>query len=195
MNKINNIGKTNNLIGNTFSKSIHSTVNATVKNTVNATVKNTVKNTVSNSSKKTGVIYSILILICVVIFVILFIALLVKFSDIFSKSEMKQYKVLMPLKGNAKNMNPCLPGCVRGVCNKTKSKTSKKCLYDFQCQYCQDINTNMFYVNFDNEREIVPLYEEEKALNINQKQKLNDEIAKNNKYINLVNTKIMTMNS
>ena len=104
----------------------------------------------------------------------------------------KEYKVLdnnieLPLKGDGKNMNLCLPGCIRGVCGQ---KGKNNCKYDFQCQYCQDVKTNMFYVNFDKEREIVPLYEEERNLTIPQKNLLNDEIIKNNEYIHKLNDKI-----
>lgn len=145
------------------------------------------------NQKNTGTVYSIFILIGIILFVIIFIGLIVKFSTIF-KEEPTQYQVMMPLKGNAKNMNPCLPGCVRGTCN-TSAGLSNNCKYDFQCQYCQDKKSDMFYVNFDNEREILPIYEEEEKLNLSQTQLLNTKIDKNNKYIDLLNTKIMMMNS
>jgi hypothetical protein len=137
--------------------------------------------------------YTILILIGIILFVIIFIGLIVKFSTIF-KDQHTQYQVMMPLKGGAQNMNPCLPGCIRGTCN-TSAKLKNNCKYDFQCQYCQDKKTDMFYVNFDNEREILPIYEEEGKLNLTQTQLLNKSIDKNNKYIDLLNSKIMMMNS
>jgi hypothetical protein len=145
------------------------------------------------NQKNTGPVYSILILIAIITFIIIFIGLIVKFSTIFQKS-VTQYEVMMPLKGNAKNMNPCLPGCIRGTCN-TSAGQSNNCKHDFQCQYCQDPTSNMFYANFDNEREIVPIYEEEGKLNLTQTQILNKDIDKNNKYIDLLNSKIMMMNS
>jgi len=145
------------------------------------------------NQKNTGNIYNIFILIGIILFVLIFIGFLYKFSTIF-KEHVKSYEVMMPLKANAKNMNPCLPGCVRGTCN-TSARKANNCKYDFQCQYCQDPTSNMFYVNFDNEREILPIYEEEGKLNLTQTQMLNKDIDKNNKYINLLNSKIMMMNS
>ena len=106
----------------------------------------------------------------------------------------KSIDVLTPIKGNAKNMNYCLPGCVRGSCN-IKNKYKKSCKYDFQCSYCQDKNTNMFYVNYDDaiKKEILPIYEEEN-LNYDQTRVLNKEIIKNNKYIDKINDEIEIMN-
>jgi hypothetical protein len=109
-------------------------------------------------------------------------------------SGFKEYTVINnPLKDKSKDMNYCLPGCVRGSCKPNNQKNS--CKYGFQCQYCQDLKTNMFYVDFNDEREIIPLYEEDKKLNYRQKNRLNESIEKNNKYIELLNKKIMLMNS
>jgi hypothetical protein len=105
----------------------------------------------------------------------------------------KEYEVLTPIKGYGINMNYCLNGCIRGTCKKSNLQNS--CKYDFQCNYCQDRKTNMFYVDFNNEKEIVPLYEEESKLTKNQKDLLNDSIDKNNKYINELNKRIKIMNS
>ena len=100
---------------------------------------------------------------------------------------------MLPLKDNAKNMNLCLPGCVRGTCTQP-NKNKNFCNYDFQCQYCQDKKTNMFYVNFDNEKEIVPIYEE-KSLNYKETELLNNLIKKDNDYIHLLNKQIKIFNS
>jgi len=136
---------------------------------------------------------TIIIIIFVILFVILFIALFAKLVG-ETNYGFHQYQVInLPLKDKSKDMNYCLPGCVRGSCNPNNSKNS--CKYGFQCQYCQDRKTNMFYVDFNDEREIVPLYEEESKLNYNQKNRLNQSIEKNNEYIQLLNDKIMMMNS
>jgi hypothetical protein len=96
----------------------------------------------------------------------------------------------MPIKGDSsKDMNYCLDGCVRGAC-KLSSNNPKSCKYDFQCEYCQDKDTNMFYVDFNQEREILPLYEEQKNLNYSQDQLLNDQIEENNEYIKKLNKQI-----
>ena len=136
---------------------------------------------------------TIIIIIFVILFVILFITL---FAKLVSETNygFHQYQVLnLPLKDKSQDMNYCLSGCVRGSCNPNNSKNS--CKYGFQCQYCQDRKTDMFYVDFNDEREIVPLYEEESKLNYNQKIKLNQSIEKNNQYIQLLNDKIKILNS
>jgi hypothetical protein len=147
-------------------------------------------------------IYSGIIFIVIIIFILIMILLYSKFAHLENiEDEMLSYEVLTPIKGNGKNMNYCLKGCVRGTCGRKNNKNNKNnsnnnlCKYDFQCQYCQDKKTNMFYVNFDDERNIVPLYEEESILNNNQKNLLNNSIIKNNIYINQLNNKIKIMNS
>ena len=145
-----------------------------------------------------NIIYTILIILLIIFIIVVICIFIAKFGnlDIDEESdEMKQYKVLMPIKGNGKNMNMCLERCVRGVCKKSNSK--KSCKHDFQCQYCQDKSTNMFYVDFNNnlEREIVPPYEESEKLNYSQKSALNESIEKNNKYIDKLNKRIKLINS
>ena len=105
-----------------------------------------------------------------------------------------EYNVETPIKASGKNMNYCKPGCVRGVCNR-KDLTKNHCIHDFDCNYCQDKDTNMFYVNFNNDRYIIPLYEEEHKLNKNQVSQLNKDIKINNNYIHQLNNKIKLINS
>ena len=114
-------------------------------------------------------------IIIVIVFVILFIALFVKYSGLFKHRE---YTVLPPIKGDGTNMNMCLDGCIRGTCKRTKNPTSKNCKYDYQCQYCQDKKTDMFYVDtdLDIEAEIKPIYEEEHM----KKNKIDKLIKANN---------------
>ena len=59
----------------------------------------------------------------------------------FVESELLEYKVLTSNKTN----NICLQGCVKGVCEK-QNNNPLECKYNFQCSYCQDKDTNMFYV-------------------------------------------------
>jgi hypothetical protein len=143
-----------------------------------------------------NILFSIGLIIILLVIIILIILLLSKYSnlDILDSEENHAYYVQTPAHADGKNMNYCLPGCVRGTCQKTKNKNS--CRYDFQCQYCQDSNTNMFYVNFDDERTIVPLYEEEEGiLTDKQENLLNDSIKENNIYIRQLNNKIRILNS
>ena len=140
-----------------------------------------------NNKSNKNILLGFIFIIIIIIFVLIFISY-------FNKNENKKkevYNVLMPLQGNAQNMNICPKGCVRGNCNRKNGD----CKYDFQCQYCSDAKTNNFYVDFNDERKIIPLYEEEDKLTINQKNKLNEEIEKNNEYIELLNKKIMMMNN
>jgi len=103
----------------------------------------------------------------------------------------EDYDIQTPLQGDAKHMNLCPSGCYRGFCK----KGTGQCKYDFQCEYCADKTTNTFYVEFDNDREILPLYEEQKKMNNSQKNTLNEMIEKNNHYINELNLRIGLMNS
>lgn len=141
-------------------------------------------------------IYTGIIFIVIIIFILIMILLYSKFAHLENiEDEMLSYEVLTPIKSNGKNMNYCLEGCVRGTCNTQNNSNKNSCKYDFQCQYCQDKKTNMFYVNFDNEKNIVPLYEEESILNNDEKNLLNNSIIKNNKYIGQLNNRIKIMNS
>jgi hypothetical protein len=148
----------------------------------------------NKKNNSNSLIYTFLILFFIIILIIVIIVIISKFSKIDDvESEMHEYTILTPIKDKSTNMNNCLEGCVRGTCNKTNSKDS--CKYDFQCQYCNDLKTSMFYVNYDNEREIIPVYEEEDKLTNKQKNKLNESIINNNIYIKQLNDKIKMMNS
>ena len=144
---------------------------------------------------KNNAIFSVLVVIIIIVIIISIMLLLSKFSsdNNDNNDEMLSYYVQTPIKDDGENMNYCLEGCIRGTCKKSNLKNS--CKNDFQCQYCQDKKTNMFYVNFDNEREIVPLYEEDNKLNEEEKLLLNESIKKNNIYIDQLNHRIEILNS
>lgn len=149
-------------------------------------------NNKNGKNGKNNILYNLLILIGIIVIIIIIVEIYFKFTNQNdSESNMKEYEVVMPIEGNAKNMNICPQGCVRGAC----AKKIGGCSYDFQCQYCRDNKTNMFFVDMNDERGIQSLLEEEEKLNSNQKNRLNDEISKNNKYIEILNKKIMMMNS
>ena len=148
----------------------------------------------NKKNNSSNLIYTFLILFFIILLIIIIIGIISKFSKIDDiESEMHEYTILTPFKHENTNMNNCLEGCVRGACKKINSKNS--CKYDFQCQYCNDLKTNMFYVNYDDEREIVPVYEEEHKLTSKQKNRLNESITNNNIYIKELNAKIKMMNS
>lgn len=105
--------------------------------------------------------------------------------------ESGEYTIILPHNGPANNMNDCLRGCQRGVClDKSRKSGEKHCKFDFQCQYCRDKDTNMFYTNgnYDNESNIVPEYEDAEQ---NEIESLNKMIKKNNLYIKDMNEIIM----
>ena len=149
-------------------------------------------NNKNGKNGKNNILYNLLIFIGIIVIIIILVQIYFKFTtpgDLDSK--MKEYDIVMPIKGNAKNMNNCPQGCVRGAC----AKKVGGCSYDFQCQYCKDDKTSMFFVDMNDESRIQALLEEEEKLNSTQKNRLNEEIEKNNKYIGILNKKIVMMNS
>jgi glutaredoxin len=147
-----------------------------------------------NKFKSNKILQSIFIIIIIILLIIILIMLIKKFSPISKvDSEMHEYDIMTPLKGESENMLKCPKGCIRGVCNKTNNKDG--CKNDIDCQYCKDDKTNMFYVNFDNEKNIIPLLEEEHQLNLTQRDLLNNSIKDNNHYIHELNEKIKKMNN
>ena len=132
---------------------------------------------------------TIFIFICILVFALLFIYILTLL--IKSSSLPKKYNIILPETKNGKNAVSCLPGCVRGRCK--NNKLPNNCKYDFQCDYCEDKDTSLLYVDVNNYRTIQPLYEEE-GLSSVQKRTLNNEIDDNNKYIQKLNNIIMTVN-
>lgn len=147
----------------------------------------------NNNKNGSNYFYALLLFIGLIILILIFIKIYYTFNvvGVVDDSEMKSYNILTPIHGDGKNMNLCPKGCIRGACNKKMGG----CNYDFQCQYCNDQKTNMFFVDMNDERQIIPLYEEEEKLNSNQKNRLNESISKNNEYIEILNKKIMMMNS
>jgi len=132
------------------------------------------------------------ILLCIIFLVIIIIGVFLKFTHFYDNT-IDSYQIWMPISDNAKNMNKCPFGCVRGSCNKSNSNNG--CKYNFQCEYCKDRITNQFYVEFNDERNILPLYAEEEELTNRQKTELNKSIDKNNKYIKELNKRIMILDN
>jgi len=149
-------------------------------------------NNKNSKNSKNNILYNLLIFIGIIVIIVIIVQIYFKFTNNnYSESKMKEYNIQLPIKDDAKNMNNCPRGCIRGACNKKVGG----CSYDFQCQYCRDDKTNMFFVDMNDERPIQALLEEEEKLNIAQKNRLNEEIEKNNQYIELLNKKIVMMNS
>ena len=139
-------------------------------------------------------LFTIFSIIFLFIIIIVIIKILSKNNFNVSEENIKSYDVILTEGQYSKNMNYCLPGCIRGTCNQSNDEKNS-CKYDFQCSYCQDENTNMFYVNNNPARNIQPIYEEEHNLNYNEIEILNNSIDKNNEYIDQLNEKIEIINS
>ncbi len=146
-------------------------------------------------------IKQLIILLLIIFFIILFIALFIKLTYPIDQ-DIREYDIIKT--GNGRNMKLCPKGCIRGTCNLNTNNTDQNninknnnCKYDFQCQYCQDTKTNNFYVsaNMNHEKNILPVYKEEKHMILTQKDLLNDEIKKNNEYIININKHIQKINS
>jgi predicted transport protein len=137
-----------------------------------------------------SIIISIIIIIVLLLFIIYYYSPIIKIDN-----KVHSYNI-HNLKGTSDHMLSCPNGCIRGVCNKNNSNNKNNtCNYDFNCQYCIDKNTKNFYVNFNKERNIIPVLEEEENLNLSQKTLLNNYIQENNNYIKELNTEIKNYNN
>ncbi len=146
------------------------------------------------STKNMIVLGIIIILICIILY-ILFDLIKEKLREY---EKIKEYEIKMPKKGDGKNFLYCPKGCDRGVCKDKKqgeNRVKDHCQFDFQCQYCEDRNTHMFYVggNFENERDILPTYTQPK-IQLSDYEKLNKRIDENNQYIQQLNKNIKKEN-
>jgi hypothetical protein len=149
----------------------------------------------SNNTQKNTLIANIAIFIILILLLCFIGNYIMKVVKEKEDAELKKYSIQMPVKGNGKNMNNCPDGCVRGACNhNNNNKLSHMCTFDYQCQYCNDRKTNMFYVSGDYEydKEINPKYAEHQKPS--ELDNLNNSIKNNNQYINELNTAIKKMN-
>lgn len=151
----------------------------------------------NNNIQKNNLISNIAVFV-VVILILCFIGnYIMKVVKEKEDAELKKYTITMPVKGNGQNMNNCPRGCVRGACKhkNNNNKLSHMCTFDYQCQYCNDRKTNMFYVSgdYENEKEIVPKYAEHQQPS--ELDNLNNSIKNNNVYINELNSAIKKMNN
>ena len=151
----------------------------------------------NNNTQKNNLFSNIAIFVILILLLCFIGNYIMKVVKEKEEAELKKYSIQMPVKGNGKNMNNCPIGCVRGACkhhNNNNNKLSHMCTFDYQCQYCNDRKTNMFYVSGDYEydKEINPKYaEHQKPTELDN---LNNSIKNNNQYINELNTSIKKMN-
>ena len=149
-----------------------------------------------NNNNLINIILFILILL-LIFFIAKYVSKTVKEKELI-ESESKSYQVITPFKGDGKNFNNCPRGCSLGNCvHKNRGindKNSHMCTFDFQCEYCNDRKTKMFYVdgNHENEKNIVPKYAENTKPS--QLENLNKKINDNNNYIQKLNSAIKKMN-
>ena len=140
-------------------------------------------------------ILNLFVIVLILLSVFYIIYYLVNFTTIFKNSN-NNVKIYNYIKGNnaSKDLDLCKKGCQRGVCKIKNSNNKHFCKYDFQCNYCKDRKTNNFYVDLTNYEEVLPDYDVQDELSINQSEDLNDEIKKNNDYIDDLNDKIRKYN-
>lgn len=132
------------------------------------------------------------IFIFLVLIIILLTYLIInKTNLIVNYKGKKEYNFTYPKSFIAENIDQCPAGCIRGVCN-VNDKVGN-CLNDYQCSYCADEETNMFYVDFENRGEI--LHEYNKSTDNNKTKTLNEKIKENNEYIYDLNNHIKDINS
>ena len=134
----------------------------------------------------------IIIFIILVLIILLLSYLIINKSNLIVKYKgIKSYDFLYPKSFVSENIDQCPKGCIRGVCD--KDEVNGNCLYDYQCSYCADEETNRFYVDFDGRDEILNDYNKN---NTNKKEKsLNNKIEENNEYIDELNDQIKDLNS
>lgn len=140
-------------------------------------------------------IFNLLFFVFFVIIILLSIYYIINYTGLIVKKE-KDIRIYDMNKGYkaSDNLDLCKKGCVRGVCKSKKSKTSKFCKYDFQCNYCKDRKTDQFYVDLTNYEEVLPDYNVQEELSKSQSEDLNNEINDNNDYIDDLNEQIRKYN-
>ena len=138
-----------------------------------------------------GSIKYLLFIFLVLIIILLSYFIINKTNMIVNYKGTKEYNFLYPKSFIAENIDQCPPGCTRGVCDKKDIKGY--CVNDYQCSYCADEETNMFYVDFQDRGEILHKYNKNSS-NKNTKS-LNDRIMENNIYISDLNVHIKDINS
>lgn len=138
-----------------------------------------------------GSIKYVIFVFLVLIIILLSYLIINKTTWIVNYKGKKEYNFLYPNSFIANNIDQCPSGCVRGVCN--DNNNIGNCTNDYQCSYCADEETNMFYVDFDNRQEI--LYKYNKNSSNKKTKSLNEKIEENNNYISDLNVHIKDINS
>ena len=132
-----------------------------------------------------------LVFVFLVLLILILSYLIINKTDlIVNYKGIKDYNFLYPKSFIQDNIDKCPPGCVRGVCD--DEENIGNCIYDYQCSYCADEETNRFYVDY-NRQDILNTYN--KNTNIKKNKDLNERIKENNEYINDLNNHIKDINS
>lgn len=147
----------------------------------------------NNNTQKSNKIINLIIISFLIIILLIGIYYIINKTNLIIHHE-KDVNTYKMGKGNyaSKYLDLCKKGCVRGTCKKSDEKDS--CKYDFQCNYCKDRDSSQFYVDLTNYEEVLPDYDLQEELSKNQSEDLNDEIKKNNEYIDDINKKIREYN-
>ena len=95
---------------------------------------------------------SILLILVIMIFSGIMLWVVYKIVEKSSNNMYKQLPFHAVYVGSGKNMKICPKGCTRGVCDLNKyckdhhGPKPKCCAFDFQCNYCKDPKTGLFYL-------------------------------------------------
>lgn len=135
---------------------------------------------------------SIFIMGGIIFFIIIVIGII--FIFLKPKNNDNKYHIKLPYSENGLNTLNCPAGCNRGRCDFKNQNKKNHCKYDFQCNYCNNKNTNMMYIDPNNNRKLIPVYEESQNLTKNQKGKLNNSINEYNNDIEKINKTVSYVN-
>lgn len=141
---------------------------------------------------------TLILIFTLIIFIIIFTFISYKIINNNINDKYKQLPFNSYYTKKSKNIKKCPHGCVRGRCDYNKyckdhfPPYPKCCAFDFQCNYCKDVDTGMYYIQpgYDDNIE----YKYNKKMNQDQTDLFNDQIRENNKYIRRINKKINKIN-
>lgn len=141
-----------------------------------------------------NLLYILLLLTIFIIIGIIFSILIVQYYYPNNKLNIINFQSIY--KDNSKNLKNCPKGCIRGVCsNKSNNNSSQYCKYDFNCNYCNDVDTENYYLDTVSNPKLTQKYNSiQQELNENNINDINKKIKEQNIYINKLNQQIKKMN-
>ena len=141
---------------------------------------------------------SIFVTLVVIIFCLVLAYVVYNIIDNNTNNKYKNLPFHSYYSGKSKHMKKCPNGCIRGRCDYNKycrdhfPPYPKCCAFDFQCNYCKDVDTGLYYIQPGYDDNIENKYN--KQMNESQTEIMNRDIKNNNQYINRINRKIKNIN-